>query len=249
MKKIRSDCKDPITYTELRFLTIADEIGKCRPDGNREMDDAASLEANQVWELERHASAERNVYHDTIPMLQRILDNDNYSSVTIGAITNGKGNPFCMTQTLQPYFDFCVSGEDPDVFPKRKPDAGIYQIALQKYKFLHEGATNNKNSADEFIWIHGGDDLANDVGGSAACGALAIWANLGEEYKQTARKRTTASVNDNQQSQPSWSTLNSAELKECTKANNAAKNYITAEIQRLIDLPNVINNILSDMKK
>jgi phosphoglycolate phosphatase-like HAD superfamily hydrolase len=42
-----------------------------------------------------------------------------------------------MKNTVAKYFDFCVSGEDADIFPNRKPHAGIYQVALERYRQLY----------------------------------------------------------------------------------------------------------------
>ena len=233
MKDIRNRSKKngegPMTYTELRCRAIAHEMGKNYSHKNDDDDiETSVLKAYEVWEKERNASAERHLYKTTIPVL-KCLKQRNF---LIGAITNGKGNPFCMEHTLKPFFDFCVSGEDSNVFPKRKPDPGIYEIALQPY---HDTIV---------CWFHVGDDLANDVGASAACGAKAIWAKLKDDpYKQTARKRTDDTT---VQGQPAWSTLSSSELQMRKEKNDAARNSISAEIDCLLDLPDTIDRLLQN---
>ena len=49
--------------------------------------------------------------------------------VFIGAVTNGCGDPL-KTPGLAPLFDFCVSAEDEDVFPQRKPSRRPFDKAL-----------------------------------------------------------------------------------------------------------------------
>lgn len=234
MKDIRNRSKEneegPMTYTELRCRTIAHELKKKENYNNSDDIDTCVLKAYEVWEKERHASAERHLYKTTIPML-KCLKQRNF---LIGAITNGKGNPFCMEHTLKPFFDFCVSGEDSNVFPRRKPDPGIYEIALQPYD-------------DIICWFHVGDDLANDIGASSVCGAKAIWAKLNDDpYQQTARKRTDEIIDSTTQGQPSWSTLSPSELQMRKEKNNAARNFISAEIECLLNLPGTIDSLLQN---
>jgi hypothetical protein len=104
-------------------------------------------------------------------------------NVCIGAVTNGGGDPLKMP-SLAPFFSFCVSGEDPEVFPHRKPHPGIFRHALHRYRTEHyapsqEAARDDDNDdecgEDDFLWCHVGDCLANDVGASADCGAFAVW--------------------------------------------------------------------------
>ena len=61
-----------------------------------------------------------------------------------------------MENTLSPYFDFCVSWEDEDVFPARKPSPKIFDAALNRYKSL----TSSDSIGDKSLWVHVGDDLA-----------------------------------------------------------------------------------------
>ena len=52
-----------------------------------------------------------------------------YLHCVIGAVTNGRGDPRGMP-SLATLFDFCVSGEDEDVWPERKPSPEIYEHAF-----------------------------------------------------------------------------------------------------------------------
>ncbi|KAL3799118.1 hypothetical protein HJC23_002246 [Cyclotella cryptica] len=179
-KRIRQELKmagDAVTYTELRKRSIRREIERLASATAHSVDTAINADdalINTVfdsWLSERHNSANRNLFPDAASSLKCIRDM--YPSVIIGAITNGRGNPFYMPSIAQ-YFDFCVSGEDEDVFPSRKPDRGIYEAALNRYSEFTELSQNAVNNND-WNWIHVGDDLANDVGASAACGAKTIW--------------------------------------------------------------------------
>lgn len=252
-KVIRGDLKEKgemITYTDLRKRAIKIETDKYCVDDNEkeELDWKTVNEVYQIWETERHVAAERYLFHDTREMLDSLLSTFPDGSMIVGAITNGKASPFQMKSTIHQYFDFCVSGEDEDVFPHRKPSKGIYEAALNKYRDLiskgpqqmtEEQGDSNSNG---ICWIHVGDDLANDVGGSHKCGAMAIWADLKEdEYLQTASERTSGSSKQ----QPSWSTLSLAELKKREKLNEKAKSCISAKVLSLKELPATIVNLVN----
>jgi putative hydrolase of the HAD superfamily len=160
----------------------------------------------QEWEKERHASAERYIYPDAIRMLQHLKIC--FPNIVIGAITNGRGNPLLMTNTLAKYFDFCVSGEDDSVFPHRKPHPIIYQVALQRCHEILQYRTSSMEETDvSSSWVHVGDDLCNDIAASTACGAKAVWCDLDPEYGQTSSKRL-------QGIDASWSTASREELDE-----------------------------------
>lgn len=161
MRRFSRKTRKRLTYSDLRLRAIHQELVEISHD------DAWSTanDVFDVWLQERHASAERNLFSDVVETLQSLS-----SHATIGAITNGRGNPLDMNQTLAPYFDFCVSGEDPNVFPFRKPHKVIYQTALKNCQ------------APGTTWCHVGDCLANDVGGSGKLGAKPIWVQLEENY-------------------------------------------------------------------
>jgi FMN phosphatase YigB (HAD superfamily) len=103
---------------------------------------------------------------------------------------------------------------------------------------------------DNAIWIHVGDDLAYDVGGSAQCGAKTVLAELADKYGQTARHRFTSDhqTNENQE-QPEWSVASLDELKARAKMNQAATEYVNERLEYWHLLPDVINKILDDESK
>jgi hypothetical protein len=94
------------------------------------------------WLDERQASANRNLFPHICSSLQSIRKQ--YPSVVIGAITNGRGNPFHMPD-VAPYFDFCTSGEDDGVLPFRKPDRGIYEAALRQFRVITSDNEKGEN--------------------------------------------------------------------------------------------------------
>jgi FMN phosphatase YigB (HAD superfamily) len=146
---------------------------------------------------------------------------EQYPSVVIGAITNGRGNPFHMPD-VAPYFDFCTSGEDEGVFPFRKPDSGIYEAALRQFRGI---ATD----CNDINWIHVGDDLANDVGASAACGAKTIW------LTSNAEKAVGF-----------WSTATPEEMQKRQEMDKVAKQFVNKEIYSLDGLIGAVEDIVQN---
>jgi hypothetical protein len=214
-----------------------------------------------AWERERHHSAERHLYPDVIPMLRHIRET--YPDVVIGAVTDGKANPSRMVFTLAPYFDFCTSWEDDatgrDGFFKELRDADgqadlqwIYRTAYDKYATIAEGrgmsrppipngVKDNHEGVDIPAWIHVGDDLAYDIGGSASCGADTILLDLDKEYRQTAKTRFlwgTEAV------MPSWNTASGEEIAKRRAMNDAAEMMIDKRVSRLSMLADAIEEIL-----
>ena len=217
-KCIRNELRargEVITYTDLRKLSIQREI--CRVTNNQAFDDQSVIDsAFDAWLSERQASADRNLFPHAVESLQSIREN--YPGVVIGAITNGRGDPLEM-KNLAPFFDFCTSGEDEDVFPKRKPDRGIYEAALQRFQEL--------KGSRPAVWVHVGDDLANDVGASAACSAKPIWL-----------------CKDTVDETPKWSTATTEELEKRARLNEEAKKLVKAKISSLEELPSAVASIL-----
>ncbi|KAL3774080.1 hypothetical protein ACHAW5_009542 [Stephanodiscus triporus] len=102
----------------------------------------------------------------------------------------------------------------------------IYRAAYDKYREIAEtkrkmrmsladaaegpmsevSSGNDDNGGVDPIWIHVGDDLAYDVGGSASCGARTIL-DLDNEYGQTAKARFSPDA-----CMPSWSTAPMEEI-------------------------------------
>jgi FMN phosphatase YigB (HAD superfamily) len=260
-----------------------------------EVDEDLVNHCYNVWEQERHDAAERYLLPNAMEMLQHFKpplihnhhiqqeegsqetsnDASVFSSfmidICIVAITNGAGNPLFMPNTLQPYFDFCVSGEDPTVFPHRKPHSYIYQKALQDYEkwwrarqaktiaeqnneqghlvkdppaatFSTTSTSLPSSSSSSFLWCHVGDCLANDVSASADCGARAIWmmGSSSDDEDDVAKRLTDTTLPI-----PAWSTAPQAELDQRRQLIQEGKAKVTARIRNLIELPRVIEELLS----
>ena len=228
-KQIRTELRETntsITYTDLRKLSVKREIERVSDISSSSIDTSIIEYTFNAWLTERHASADRNIYPHTIQGLQTIRNQ--HPNCIIGAITNGRGNPLDMP-SIETYFDFCVSGEDDGVFPQRKPDKCIYEAALRTYNDLQQGRTVQEDSNTTFSWIHVGDDLANDVGASAACGAKAIWFKMEDEADDEI---------------PMWSTATKEEREKREVLDQMAKEHVSAFICSLKELPDAIVQVL-----
>lgn len=215
--------------------------------------------------MERHHASERHLYPEVVQALKEIKAD--HPTAIIGAVTDGRSNPLCMTFTLAPFFDFHCSWEDDQggrkkFFQELENTGGdasqltwIYDEARHKYAMLKQAADGmaplTKEPAlltfpdtyDDRVWIHVGDDLAFDVGGSAACGAKTIHAELAEKYKQTARHLLDHDATAKQQPQ-FWSTTPPSELKKRYEMSQAAQDKVDVKLQFLTRLPEAINDIL-----
>lgn len=219
-----------------------------------------------AWEMERHHAAERHLYPEVIPALQQIRQE--YPACVIGAVTDGKANPMFMTFTLAPFFDFCVNWED-DQGGRRKffqelskvegnaELSWIYNDAFERGKEMAEAKAaivsarrSNKDIkplslADEgSVWIHVGDDLAYDVGGSAQCGARTILMELADKYGQTARRRFDG---DGKTSQPEWSANPPKELAKRAIMNAAALDFVDERVEFFHLLPEKVKSIVDEL--
>ena len=133
---------NPITYSELRRRGIYKEMQACSqndPTKKRNKNGSTNVvvkdmeiveHAFEAWLSERHASAEKHLFATAIPMLECIQKEHPHAFIV--AVTNGRGSPMFMPNTIKPYFHSCVSGEDDDVFPFRKPHPGIFEATLSK---------------------------------------------------------------------------------------------------------------------
>ena len=225
-KQIRTELRETntsITYTDLRKLSIKREIERISDISLSSIDTSIIDYTFNAWLTERHASADRNIYPHTIHALQSIRNQ--HPNIIIGAITNGRGNPLDMP-SIAIYFDFCTSGEDDGVFPQRKPEKGIYEAALRTYYDLQQCTVQEDSTT--FNWIHVGDDLANDVGASAACGAKAVWFKMEEEDDEI----------------PIWSTATQEEQEKRKALDQMAKEHVSASICSLKELPDAIVQVL-----
>lgn len=233
-----------VTYTELRMRAIRTELerflsGKIAvADTEEVVHDSVVQYIFNAWMRERNASASRRLFPDAISMLESIKSS--HPNCVIGAVTNGRGNPLDMPETLGPHFDFCVSGEDDGVFPHRKPHRGIYDAALMKYEEL---TSCSGCPESDLVWVHVGDDLANDVGASAKCGAKAVWFVM-PHTEDTAS--SLAGMKAATATQPSWSTASQEEVEKRKKMAVLARNSVSAKIEALGNLPYAVNSILCE---
>ncbi|KAL9178571.1 hypothetical protein ACHAXT_001909 [Thalassiosira profunda] len=209
-----------------------------------------------AWERERHHSAERHLYPEVVEALQQIKER--HPDCVIGAVTDGKANPMLMVFTLAPYFDFCMSWEDDAsgrtaFFQELGDSKGnadlqwIYRAAYDKYEEIAETKRDMRRCLlddscedEETVWVHVGDDLAYDVGGSASCGAKTVLLDLDEEYGQTAKARFGPEAK-----MPSWSTASREELANRQAMNDAAAGMVDRRVSRMTMLPDAIDEILT----
>ena len=232
-KAIRNELRKtdtPITYTNLRIAAIQSQLERSlalhNPDlGSNALHESVSQKIFEVWLRARHQAAERNLYPDVIAMLRQIQAA--HPDAIIGAVTNGRGDPLDMRETLRPYFDFTISGEDDGVFPNRKPHPGIFEATLSRFESI---AGYDVMEREDRCWVHVGDDLANDVGASAACGAKAVWYKMEEEDDDAT---------------PFYSTASSDEIERRKRMAKEAEEKVTERISTLGQLPDAIENILS----
>jgi putative hydrolase of the HAD superfamily len=234
-RTIRKALTDPITYRDLRKKTIRktllDSTVFTSTEKSKDMDMLVE-ECYDAWVNERHEAAERFVFEDAVDTLQNLREA--YPDACIAAITNGAGDPLVMPNTLAPYFDMRISGEDEQVFPHRKPHPYIYEYTLRQC---------GKSIGEDLIWCHVGDCLANDVGASASCGAQAIWmCTEADEESAAARLTDTKRV-------PEWSTASTSELETRAKQVSQGRDAVAAKIEKLSELPEVIDQILSSSVK
>jgi FMN phosphatase YigB (HAD superfamily) len=212
--------------------------------------------------MERHHSAERHLYPEVIDALKHIKEE--HPGVIIGAVTDGRANPKLMTFTLAPFFDFCISWEDEqgarrnffkelDAVDGNAELTWIYDAARHKYaqlkqpqdamKASYEGTPvpqlTYPDTYDDLVYIHVGDDLAFDVGGSKACGAKTILVELPESYGQTNPHRFDMNIQ-----QPIWATSTASELESRIRMNEQARELVDVKINSLERLPIAINDIL-----
>lgn len=253
------DAGTAMTHTEVRMRAIRREMERCA-DG-RPVSESDVERVYSAWERERHHSAERHLYPDALSTLRRIREE--HPDVVIGAVTDGKANPLRMVFTLAPYFDFCTSWEDDasgrTAFFKELCDADgqadlqwIYRAAYDKYsniaearglldRVIDENDDDDDDNDDRPAWIHVGDDLAYDVGGSASCGADTILLDLDQAYRQTAKTRF---LWGSEAVMPSWNTASGEEIAKRKAMNDAAEMMVDKRVSRLSMLSDAIEEIL-----
>lgn len=248
-KKIRKGLESPSTYQGLRKMALKQTFLNAGIENSQL--DVWVEECYQAWEQERHSAAERFLFEDAIETLKTLKAT--YPDVALVAITNGAGDPLQMKETLAPYFDFTVSGEMDAVFPNRKPDSFIYEYTLQQYKARSDLEDSFPASGG---WVHVGDCLANDVGASSRCGAEAIWfchleddlEGMGDQESkvQAAASRLVQSKDTAQT--PEWSTATPEEVEARKKQIEDGKQYVSATIHQLSELPEAVKSVLESKK-
>ena len=234
-KMIRRKQRKLMTYTQLRKRAIQTELELLTPTGILTESFDCSTLVQQVfdcWLQARHVSAENNLFHGATDMLRQVKST--FPDVCIGAITNGRGNPLSMNNTLAPFFDFCVSGEDNGVHPERKPHPGIFKVSLSEYRKRFPNDLSKRH-----IWIHVGDCLANDVGASAKMGAYPIWVEL--DVLQQGGESTGSSTK--------WSTAPAKETNSRRKLKDKSRGFVREKITTLSQLPIAIENTLDKAYK
>jgi len=216
--RIRKALEAPITYTELRIRSIQSELERCCET----IEGESRLAAENVfdsWLKQRQATANERLF-PKVPETLALLRNT-YPSAKIIAITNGRGSPDEMGR-ISEYFDLCVSGEDDDVFPHRKPHLGIYEVALAK--------AGLKLPLDENeCWVHIGDDLANDVGASFELGALTVHVKI---------------IHDERPNSIFYSTAPESEQEERRKKDEEARGKVGESIRSIDQLPAAIASLI-----
>jgi len=248
-REIRQDLERAVTYTELRKMAIRQSFLDRGLPATVGLDlEQAVDQAFDVWLDERHKAAERHIFADSVSSLQRLKER--FPDVCIAAITNGRGNPLDMTETISQYFDFCVSGEDDGVFPNRKPHAGIYDVALQRYRELYPHHNHQQQQQDDCsssqqqrIWVHVGDCLANDVGASAECGAFAVWYYPDGGAEETSL--ATAASRFQSGNEPSYSTASKADIAKRQQLADQAEEKVAIRISSLSELEFAIEELLA----
>ena len=207
--------------------------------------------------MERHHAAERHLFPEAISTIKQIQSD--HPNVIIGAVTDGSANPMLMVFSLMPLFDFTTSWEDDlgkvqqleqfqelSAVDKSDELSWIYRLAVEKGKEMsmltNEIKKNKEENSDdeeiEWCWVHVGDDLAYDVGGSATTGAKTVLVELAPEYGQTSRLRLEGK-------RPSWSTETEEQTASHQKMMMNSLDKVDAKITHLSQLPGVINDLLN----
>jgi 2-haloalkanoic acid dehalogenase type II len=119
--------------------------------------DALASHLNEVFF--KHRFEDVKLFDDTIPTLKTLQ-----SKYTIGLVSNSTGCP--QQGGLKSIFKFLVFSRDCGV---EKPDARIFQIALEKV-----GCSSGQ-------FLHVGDSLQYDVLGASKAGIKCVWLNRKHE--------------------------------------------------------------------
>ena len=214
-----------LTYSELRCRAIAKLL----------MESSSSIPQPSVvdscfdaWLDARQQEADNMLFEGVVDSLETVRKQ--YPHCVIGAVTNGRGDPRGMP-SLATLFDFCVSGEDEDVWPERKPSPEIYEHALRRAlssSSLSAGADASESELLRTSWVHVGDCLVNDVEASKRAGASTIWLDAPSDPLNTF---STASPEEE-------------ERRRAARAEALAAGYVDVRIDSMRALPDALEQLL-----
>ena len=221
-----------LTYSEMRTRAIRSILQLHGGHGDCHATDDLAHELFDIWLEERNRAANDLLFEGAVDAIQACKSA--HPDAIIGAISNGRGDPLCMPR-LEHLFDFTVSGEDPDVFPDRKPSPGIYEAALRRAASTQGGGTPPEEwRTISRGWVHVGDCLVNDVSASKAAGARTIWLQSSE---------TMSAERD----QFVFSTASEQEVEERKKRGANAMQHIDATIASLRSLPAAVDELAATL--
>eukprot|EP00548_Thalassiothrix_antarctica_P016008 CAMPEP_0194170642 /NCGR_PEP_ID=MMETSP0154-20130528/5292_1 /TAXON_ID=1049557 /ORGANISM="Thalassiothrix antarctica, Strain L6-D1" /LENGTH=415 /DNA_ID=CAMNT_0038882589 /DNA_START=6 /DNA_END=1253 /DNA_ORIENTATION=- len=223
------------------------------------------------WEMERHHAAERNLYPEVVDFLAQLKKDhpemiigavtDGKANPMFMTFTLSKYFDFVCSweddQANRARFFVDLANVD-----EKAELSWIYEATRYKYAELKDltdkintGMSSSSSDTqsekddilsypaeyDDLVWIHVGDDLAYDVGGSSQCGAKTIYCELAPRYSQTSRCRF-----ENLSEQPKWATSSKTELENRCRLNKKAETLVDEQISYLTDLPKAIDRILEE---
>ena len=222
-----------------------------------------------AWEMERHHAAERHLYPEIQQVLQDIQQahpnvvigavTDGKANPLLMTFTLAPYFDFCMSweddqKGRSQFFKDLASSNTAaqlswiyNAAVEKGHELASVQAAIKAAKQTGKGDDSDDDDDDDEVvdfeqgvWIHVGDDLAYDVGGSAQCGAKTILCELADEYQQTARQRFEGNAAD----MPAWSTSPTPELEVRRAMNDKAREKVTETIHFIRELPDAVNRIV-----
>lgn len=212
-----------LTYSELRRRAIA----KVLREGCSALPPPAVVDdCFEVWLNARQQTADEMLFDGVVDAITRLRQQ--HPGCIIGAVTNGRGDPTGMP-SLAALFDFCVSGEDEDVWPERKPSPAIYEHAIRRAASqpLASAGTCQQQALLRASWVHVGDCLVNDVEASKRAGASTVWLDMPSDPLATY---STASAEEE-------------ERRRVARANALAAGYVDVRIESMRDLPTALEQL------
>lgn len=273
MKILRTMSDEPLTYRKQRTLAIEQEMQyqmiKEGMDSSNlglvaEFDDEADVHY-QGWLHARHVAASECLYRDVVPALESIRRSHG-KALIVGAVTNGCGDPL-ETRALAPLFDFCVSAEDADVFPERKPSRRPFDKALAyAAQIVRVGGAGSSSGAGS-----PGDEMRDDKSTSASATRPSAteappppapptpvtWIHVGKDLRQDVAASTAAgaaavwvrpdgfSIDTAFTSAFYRETFSAEQLEEKRRACEVALEAADATIDGIVELPAAVAAILA----